>query len=109
MSECNCILKPHNDGPYLVRTPNGSVYRKNSRQNVGPQKRFHVTPQTPNFVIITSELKPDIGLGDSISSDDNLPINPPTYIPSKPEQSSQLDITRSVSMVKPEEKSNLLL
>ena len=100
------VLKPHNDRSYLVKTPNGSVYRRNSKQIFRSTEKVLDDLKTPNFSILTPEHtmqeqvpdpKPDmsrIGLVEPNSMSDNLSCNQPTHTASKPVPSGQPYVTR---------------
>ena len=113
------VLKPHNDRSYLIKTPNGSVYRRNSRQIFRSTEKVLDDLKTPNFSILTPEHtmqeqvpdpKPDmshLGLVEPNSMSDNLSCNQPTHSASKPVSSGQPYVTRSGRVVKPKEKLSL--
>ncbi|XP_061170285.1 uncharacterized protein K02A2.6-like [Saccostrea echinata] len=111
------VLKPHNERSYLVKTPNGSVYRRNSRHIVKSNENVQCDPETPNFTLFTPQPTTQVNAPNQQTGklDTGLFQPLPTCSPGvqsnlakpQPVQSNMPYVTRSGRTVKPLEKLNL--
>ncbi|XP_062591098.1 uncharacterized protein K02A2.6-like [Saccostrea cucullata] len=109
------VLKPNNERSYLVKTPNGSVYSRNSRHIVMSNENVHCDHENPNFTLFAPQPTTQ---GDTLNMQGeklDTDSTRPTYSPGvqsnhdkhMPVQSNMPYVTRSGRIVKPIDKLNL--
>lgn len=110
------VLEPHNDRSYIVKTHNGSVYRRNRRQIFRSREKAESDIETPNLSIISPqpitqpEQKPetfDPDIVQPMSTTSNTFGDQPNLASPKPVQNDKPYVTRSGRIVKPKQILNL--
>lgn len=110
------VLEPHNDRSYIVKTHNGSVYRRNRRQIFRSREKAESDIETPNLSIISPqpitqpEPKPetfDPDIVQPMSTTSNTLGDQPNLASPKPVQNDKQYVTRSGRIVKPKQILNL--